>query len=202
MTESNAVLKIEQDELSFDPREEFEHDLTTMVCWHRRYNLGDKHTYEPDNFFFSLAWEHDLLEDLKGTEEYEKADWGENDLEDESRSRLEANGFTFKPLYLYDHSGITMNTSGFSCHWDSGQVGWIYAQDKVLEEAGIRIDAEKVIDNDVAEYDKYLTGDIWWYEYEDDSCGGFFGLDSLREHLKGELGLDEKTIKSAIEASM
>ncbi len=31
------------------------------------------------------------------------------------------------PLYLYDHhSGITMNTSGFNCQWDSGQVGVIY----------------------------------------------------------------------------
>jgi len=29
------------------------------------------------------------------------------------------------PLYLYDHSGITMNTTGFSCGWDSGQVGYI-----------------------------------------------------------------------------
>ena len=27
-----------------------------------------------------------------------------------------------QPLYLYDHGGITMNTTGFSCSWDSGQV--------------------------------------------------------------------------------
>ncbi len=30
------------------------------------------------------------------------------------------------PLDLYDHSGITMNTTGFHCPWDSGQVGYIY----------------------------------------------------------------------------
>ena len=36
-------------------------------------------------------------------------------------------GMVILPLYLYDHSGITMNTCGFSCPWDSGQVGWIYA---------------------------------------------------------------------------
>ena len=35
-------------------------------------------------------------------------------------------GFTMLPLYLYDHSGITMSISPFSCPWDSGQVGWIY----------------------------------------------------------------------------
>jgi hypothetical protein len=29
------------------------------------------------------------------------------------------------PLYLYDHSGITMSTGSFGCPWDSGQVGLI-----------------------------------------------------------------------------
>jgi len=40
--------------------------------------------------------------------------------------RIEKEGFLNLPLYLYDHSGITMNTTGFSCGWDSGQVGIIY----------------------------------------------------------------------------
>jgi len=41
------------------------------------------------------------------------------------------------PLYLYDHSGITMSTSVFSCPWDSGQVGWIYAsKQKFIDETG------------------------------------------------------------------
>jgi hypothetical protein len=31
------------------------------------------------------------------------------------------------PVYLYDHSGLTINTTGFTCPWDSGQIGWIYA---------------------------------------------------------------------------
>src|SRR3990167_995153 len=30
------------------------------------------------------------------------------------------------PLYLYDHSGLAINTTGFHCPWDSGQVGFIY----------------------------------------------------------------------------
>ena len=45
--------------------------------------------------------------------------------------------FLMLPLYLYDHSGITMNTTGFSCPWDSGQVGWIYAsKEDALREFG------------------------------------------------------------------
>ena len=38
------------------------------------------------------------------------------------------------PLYLYDHSGITMNTTGFSCGWDSGVVGFIYCSKKDFRE--------------------------------------------------------------------
>lgn len=41
------------------------------------------------------------------------------------------------PLFLYDHSGITISTGPFSCPWDSGQVGWIYAEKKkLIEETG------------------------------------------------------------------
>ena len=47
------------------------------------------------------------------------------------------------PLYLYDHSGITMSTGAFSCPWDSGQVGWIYvSKAKVFEEGLGWIDPE------------------------------------------------------------
>ncbi|SNS23209.1 hypothetical protein SAMN05446037_1006135 [Anaerovirgula multivorans] len=41
------------------------------------------------------------------------------------------------PLYLYDHSGITMSSSPFSCQWDSVQVGWIFCtKERFREETG------------------------------------------------------------------
>lgn len=39
---------------------------------------------------------------------------------------MKHSGLIALPLYLYDHSGITMSTGGFSDSWDSGQVGFIY----------------------------------------------------------------------------
>lgn len=90
------------------------------------------------------------------------------------------------PLYLYDHSGITMKTSPFNDRWDSGQVGYIY----VTREAGRkwfgvkRINEKKVIDylnSEVKTYDNFLTGEVYYCSTEDqngemiDSCGGFFG---------------------------
>jgi len=45
--------------------------------------------------------------------------------------------YVILPLYLYDHGGITMSTGAFSCPWDSGQVGWIYAPKKTfIDETG------------------------------------------------------------------
>lgn len=92
------------------------------------------------------------------------------------------------PLFLYDHSGITMNTTGFSCPWDSGQVGWIYATaEKIRKEYSVqrisqatRDKARKVLEQEVETYDQYLTGDVWGYVIDHngrhlDSCWGFFG---------------------------
>jgi len=75
------------------------------------------------------------------------------------------------PLYLYDHSGLTMNTSGFSCPWDSGQIGAIYAtKEDILKEYGgkkltrtLREKAIKQLKCEVEAYDQYLRGDVYSY---------------------------------------
>ncbi|MBM7454496.1 hypothetical protein HNR62_000325 [Oceanisphaera litoralis] len=97
------------------------------------------------------------------------------------------------PLYLYDHSGLTMSTGPFGCRWDSGQVGWIFAthQRVEFEWGGDWDKAKSYLEGEVETYDQYLTGDIWGFEVwehdeeEDDptegelldSCWGFFGDD-------------------------
>jgi hypothetical protein len=103
-------LRVFYDDHPENPREW--DNLGTMVCSHRRYDLGDE---QAKNTELYSSWE----------------EWLENEV-------LEPNGgedeVVVLPLYLYDHSGITMNTSGFSCPWDSGQVGWIYCTKKRFRE--------------------------------------------------------------------
>lgn len=106
-------LSIYHDTNPMNPREW--DNLGTMVCWHRRYDLGDERAR---NIELYNSWD----------------EWLENEI-------LIPNGgeenVIYLPLYLYDHDGITMNTTGFSCPWDSGQVGWIYAtKDRFREETG------------------------------------------------------------------
>ena len=101
--------------------------------------------------------------------------------------------FIVLPLYLYDHSGISMSTGRnypFNCPWDSGQVGYIYvSRDKVRKEYEWKYITKKrenqikeYLNNEVKTYDQYLTGDVYGYNVECekceevlDSCWGFYG---------------------------
>ena len=95
------------------------------------------------------------------------------------------------PLYLYDHSGITMRTRPFDCPWDSGQVGCIYVlPDEVKREYGckrvtptIRAKVLEVLEQEVKTYDQYLRGECYGYVIERDgqhldSCWGIYQNES------------------------
>lgn len=93
----------------------------------------------------------------------------------------------YLPLYLYDHSGITMSTKPFSCPWDSGQVGYIIATKESIKKIyGKKIPTKEQIkdhlQSEVKEYDNYLTDNVWGFienegEETEESCFGFFGSD-------------------------
>lgn len=143
-------LVVEHDNDPMNPRTDWD-NIGTMVCFHRNYNLGDKHDYKSDNFD---GW-------------------------DELKEQIESDYkvLMIKPLYLYDHSGITISTSSFGCQWDSGQVGWIFIDEKKLQtmmgdsSGHNETNFEEIIDSEVEVYDKYLTGEVYRYEiYEIETC--------------------------------
>lgn len=141
-------------------------------------------------------------------EEYEDVTWLVDDIiealpQEDKWKLLEKHAqIIFMPLFLYDHSGITMNTCGYSCRWDSGQVGYIYTDRKTILDLNAyyrnkKGKSTKVTKNnwkkaaylwmegEVEEYDQYLTGEVYGiieeeYDAEDDtweetdSCWGFF----------------------------
>jgi len=157
------TVKVVRDEEPNSPRED--DNLGKMVCFHKRYNLGDKHNY---NFHNYDSWDEMSSDIIR-----------------------EENVSVILPLYLYDHSGITMNTTGFSCRWDSGQVGFIFvSKNDVRKEYGVkriskklREKVTKLLIGEVETYDKYLTGDVYGYEVTDEndnlieSCWGFYDED-------------------------
>jgi hypothetical protein len=96
------------------------------------------------------------------------------------------------PLYLYDHSGISISTGKFSCPWDSGRVGFIYcSKERARQEWGekyspgitddaIFAKALACLESEVSAYDSYLQGDVVGYVASDPdgeelgSCWGFY----------------------------
>jgi len=128
-------------------------------------------------------------------------------------------GAVILPLYLYDHSGITINTTGFSCNWDSGQVGIIYCNlDTIRKEYNVkriskalRERVAKTLKSEVAVYDDYLTGNVYGFSIEKDneitdSCYGFFGdydgyvLEEARSIVNYCLTQDRKAKQAKIKA--
>ena len=106
------------------------------------------------------------------------------------------------PIFMYDHSGITIRTTPFDCPWDSGQIGWIYCDAERLREdfAGDRDRAEESLRTDVAVYDAYLRGAVYGFIVEErdgddwehvDSCWGFYGDDIHENGIADHLGDDE-----------
>lgn len=152
-----------QDTSPIDPRE-FE-DFGKMMCWHNKYSLGGKHDWKtPEDF-----------------REY----WTEN------KDKL-----VVLPLYLYDHSGLSMSTTRdhypYNCPWDSGQVGWIYA-----EKGTEGLTDEQIISNlrgEVEVYNMYLSGDCYGlvaerYDKDKKQIGrndvwGVFGFEEAKKELK------------------
>jgi len=148
-------------------------NLGTMICWHSKYRLGDIQ--------------------MKGRTP--------NGLGFSDKPWSIPRGSVFLPVFLYDHGGISISTSPFSCPWDSGQVGWIYATPEQVRRAfGVkrisqkrREEAEEVLRSEVGVYDNFLTGNVWRFDYDDgggidiDSCGGFYGSTLQESGIKGYL---------------
>jgi hypothetical protein len=165
-------------------------NLGTMICFHRRYNLGDEHKYKRIS---------DFLEDI--VSEYEKISEGPYSLKfDKYCISL--------PLYLYDHSGITINTTGFSCPWDSGQVGIIYVSlTKIREEYEVKRVSKKLrntvadlLRNEVDTYDKYLKGEVYGYIVEKqgeqvDSCWGYYSVEEAMQAAESAADYDWERTK-------
>lgn len=155
-----------------DPREW--DNLGTMVCFHKRYNLGDKH-----NFTVEELQEYVERDDVIALPLY---------MYDHSGIGISTNNSSYP----------------YNCPWDSGQLGYIVVElDKVCKEFGWKTFTEenrkKVIQQlqgEVETYHQYVSGDVWGFVIEVkkdcgyyhplDSCFGFYGSDFEENGLMDE----------------
>jgi hypothetical protein len=165
ITKGEFACTIYQDEDAESPREW--DNLGTMICFHGRYNLGDKHELSLEE-----ARELENSDDVISLPLY---------LYDHSGLRIKVGSFA--GLLPQGHA-----------EFDSGKVGFVYCtKEKACKEYGCkrigprrRMAVEKVLEGEVKTYDDYLSGQVYGYSIEDkngdhvDSCTGFYGLDDAR----------------------
>lgn len=197
-------LDIFMDSDPMNPRTEWD-NVATMVCFHRRYDLGDVRTLKDGKT--------DVIPNTNVS--YDNSSDGAKAFVEWAQRELRAGNLVIASLELYDHSGITMRIHSWGddafgtgrTGWDSGIVGWIFlTKDRAYEELEIKNGedwterAKKHIKGEVETYDNYLTGEVYYYElsrlssyrvvengvekiqfpadaewYETDSCGGYYG---------------------------
>ena len=216
----DITIKIERDDDTESPREW--DNVGKMVCWHGKYNLGDEQpSVSPQDYRIGMVEAvepgfEDMIQRLEHN--WAMTNWGAEgtkEFQERVEAKIEARldkYYFILPLYLYDHSGITMSTGGFSCSWDSGQVGFIYvSKERAREEYGFkRLTKERVqkvyeyLDNEVKTYAAYLEGDVYGYVIEggdiDDSCWGYVGPDGEGWALSEALAILANHKKQRVES--
>ena len=119
------------------------------------------------------------------------------------------------PIFMYDHSGISLSLSRESPYndiWDAGQLGFIYVTyEDIKKEYKVKSISKKILEkvkevfkNEIEVYNKYLNGEVYGFilskkikckccqnvEYKHiDSCWGFYDIKDIKDNL------DKKYIK-------
>jgi len=141
-------------------------NLTTMVCWHPNYVLGDEQFTDGDGRgAVETAFEPDHVRDMETLGRY---------------LGIMRKAVCILPLYLYDHSGISIS-AGYnpmtfdSQGWDTTIVGFVYTtHERITELCGDGAEYhsdEWIIEqvrNDVKHYDSYLRGECYGYIVDED----------------------------------
>lgn len=195
-----CTIKLVADNDAESPREW--DNVGTMVCWHRRYRLGDEQPDEEAKEYMreiarkAVPTEIRDLELRFNTARRRVAEWDykwdralDSAYENREEKLIEKamrEHLVVLPLCLYDHSGITMSTGRFSCPWDSGQVGYIYCTMKRArkEWSGtddeVREQAKQCLEGEVQTYDDHITNNVCGFTVEApdgeliESCWGFY----------------------------
>lgn len=166
----NYSIAINNSDYQDDPRK-FNDYIGSLALYHKRYTLAKE-----DNLTIDEAYEIES-----------------------------SNNYICLPVYGYDHGGLTVSTSKFSCPYDSGKLGITYvSKEKLKVMYNVKRISNKLknkiieyLENELAEYNCYLTGDIYdiiIYDAEDnelDSFSGFYGYD--RALAEAQSYIDSRT---------
>jgi len=159
-------IEIIPDEYAENPREWG--NIGKCIFFGKHSYLGDEHEYNTDAH--------------NGWEEMEAA-------------IIEGEGIDILlPVYGYSHGNLTINTTGYSCPWDSGQLGFIIVSRQGMDECkgwkriteGRKPKLYEALNSEIKILDQYAQGDIWGFEIKklDAPRWGYYGQEAAIEEAK------------------
>ena len=92
----------------------------------------------------------------------------------------------------YEHSGVRYFI-GQSSGWDYSNIGFVFVTEDSLKKIGCaEEDVKKIVKQEIETFSQWANGEVYHFTlYDDegnveDSCGGFYDLEEIREHLPEE----------------
>lgn len=167
-TYNGLTVEVDYDTLDESPRE-YSEPISKMVCWHRKYRLGDQHEFETP-------------QDFKESEEYKNA-----------FALLPLYLYDHSGLAMSTESFV-----GRAAHeeWDSGQVGYIYIPKSDVEKKTGLLPLEEntealkeMLKDEVEQYSQYLEGNVFMFSITDKDG----------EEIAGGNGYMADTMESAVQ---
>lgn len=181
----------------------------TLVCWHRRWTLGDEQPKVSPHTYLLDLWETLAPQDKEDWEtntdptKMTPSKWAPDDLVPNAEwlmARMETAGVAlFLTVYCYEHSNIALSTNPFGDRWDSGACGFIYmTRDTALaiHPTWKRMSRQRwakiadLLRNEVAIYSKEVSGEVYRLEIMDaegnsyDTIEGIYGRDAIKDEIK------------------
>lgn len=167
---------------------------------HRRYNF---HEEGADDVLARIKdAERYRMDDDIDPDDWDNYEWINYLREIEDKRKDE---WAIVPVYMYEHGGISLSCSPFSCGWDSGMIGFMICDRKQAEMILGEWDYDKVVQAIVAEVkclDEYYVYGGYMYEVieykkcdccghekevEADACCGFVGCPDGERGVKAQI---------------
>ena len=163
------VFELFQDLHATSPRQRDWNEGTISLIYTvgHKYSIGDDENLVKDALY--------IVAKKLGISTYERSTRQLIEAIIASKNKLKDKYIFIKPLYVYDHSGVTYSTTPFSCRWDSGQCGWIFTVAEEFKRVGLKWSHEVANENlksELKEYDNYQQGNCWGFSINEISnCG-------------------------------
>jgi hypothetical protein len=173
---TEPLLVIEHDEYSTSPREWS--NLGYFITVDRNYRSPDQ---------------NERLENIvKISGEIAKDQADHIRLIKENYRNVDDHIIAIYPIVKYEHSGVVYRL-GTAHGFDYSNNGFYIITDKTQKEVGTKKkDFEKVIKNELEVFNKWINGECYQFclyneqGEVDDSCGGFYSVEDIREYLPKE----------------